>query len=391
MFKEPAHNGDDADVVGDAGNLGAETADAADDEINFDACLACPVEGNNTGLVHKGVEFEGKVSVAVGLLPLDLAVDSCDDLFSHGSHGAVGDEEFAVAGLFRVAGQGVEEVGDVCPDVWVAGEHGEVGVDPCGGCVVVSCAHVSVDFEFVVLFAADDHAHLCMDLEADDAVDDVNSRTFKGACPFYIILLVEACFQFHQNSYGFSFFAGFHEGVDDRGVFAGPVEGLFDGEDVGVTGCGSDELDDRGEAVVGVVEQEVVLGYCGEQGLFCKTCRDGCFERDVLEVGPVDVREFDEVVHADEAAGGDIDLGRHEPEFCGEEVADPFGHCGVDFEAGWDADTPLFDAGLDGGEEVGCFVLFDLHVGVTGYAEDVGVGDLHSGEEHLDVCGDEVF
>ncbi len=44
---------------------------------------------------------------------------------------------------------------------------------------------------------------------------------------------------------------------DDRRVAARPVERLLDGEDVGVVGRPHDELDDRVEAVVGVVQQHV--------------------------------------------------------------------------------------------------------------------------------------
>ena len=51
--------------------------------------------------------------------------------------------------------------------------------------------------------------------------------------------------------------AGLRERLHYGGVGPDTIEGLLDGEDFGVVGGGPDELDDRGEGVEGMIEQDI--------------------------------------------------------------------------------------------------------------------------------------
>ncbi len=52
---------------------------------------------------------------------------------------------------------------------------------------------------------------------------------------------------------------GLEQGIDHRGVMSHAIEGLFDGEHLRVAGRGVQEIDDRSERVIGMVDQDIFL------------------------------------------------------------------------------------------------------------------------------------
>ena len=80
----------------------------------------------------------------------------------------------------RIAGQAVEEAGDVRTQLGIAREEAHVLVGRRRRRVVVPRAHVAVATDLAAL-AANDEDVLRVRLQADDAVHDMNSRLLK--CP----------------------------------------------------------------------------------------------------------------------------------------------------------------------------------------------------------------
>ena len=80
---------------------------------------------------------------------------------------------------------------------------------------------------------------------------------------------------------------------DDRGILAHAVKSLLDGEHVVVAGSGADEIDDRTEAIVGMVEKDVAAAQdrkdvlAGGQHL-----RDGWNKSRVFQVRSIDLHQF---------------------------------------------------------------------------------------------------
>ena len=90
------------------------------------------------------------------------------------------DEQLAEVRRPAEAGEVVEEVGDVVRDLLVGGEQPEVLVDARGQGVVVAGADVDVAAQAARL-AAHDERRLRVDLQAGEAVDDVDSRLLERA------------------------------------------------------------------------------------------------------------------------------------------------------------------------------------------------------------------
>ena len=89
-----------------------------------------------------------------------------------------------------VAGEVVEEVGEVGAEVGVGGEQPEVFVGGRGLAVVVAGSDVAVAPD-AVGFLANDEQHLGVGLQPDQPVHHVHARLFEHAGTFDVRLLVE--------------------------------------------------------------------------------------------------------------------------------------------------------------------------------------------------------
>ena len=104
------------------------------------------------------------------------------------------DDEAAEADAAAVAGQEVEDVGDLGRDRRVGRQEPDVLVAPRRVRVVVPGADVRVAAEPALLLAHDE-AELRVRLQADDAVGDVDARVLEPLRPADVRLLVEARLQ----------------------------------------------------------------------------------------------------------------------------------------------------------------------------------------------------
>ena len=105
---------------------------------------------------------------------------------------------------------------------------------------------------------ADYHGQLAVGLEAHHAVNDVDSGPFQQSGPGDVGLFVEPRLNLHDRQHLLASLGGIDEGVNDGGVAGSAVQGLFDGQHLGVLSSLLDEpLHAGGEGVVGVMDEHV--------------------------------------------------------------------------------------------------------------------------------------
>jgi hypothetical protein len=116
----------------------------------------------------------------------------------------------------------------------------------------------------------------------------------------------------------------------------------------------------------------------------------GTVREKASELAAVEAGDLHDVRHAERAFAGEDLVGR-QAEVGGENVADPLRHAGVDLEADRGAEMALADHLLHGLEQVRRFVTLDLEVRVAGEAERVAGQHLESGEQQVEVGGDDLL
>ena len=124
-----------------------------------------------------------------------LAPDALDQAVAQvgGRH-----QQVVEAARLRVAGEHVEQLGEVLADGLAAGEEPEVRVDAGRADVVVAGGEVAVAADPVRLLA-DDQARLAVRLVADQPVHHVGADLLQRARPADVGLLVEAGAQLDQD------------------------------------------------------------------------------------------------------------------------------------------------------------------------------------------------
>ena len=100
-------------------------------------------------------------------------------------------QKIAVGQLPGVAGQRVEQVGQVGTDVRRRRQQTDILVQPCRLAVVVAGADMAVPPDDGAL-SAYHQAGLAVCLEADEAVDHMHARLLQGSRPPDVGLLIEA-------------------------------------------------------------------------------------------------------------------------------------------------------------------------------------------------------
>ena len=299
------------------------------------------------------------------------------------------DEQLFDAFEFGEAGEGVEELRDFLAQIGVGGEETKVGVKAGGAGVIISSAKMEIMAQ-AVFIAADDHEHFAVGFEADQSVDDVDAGFFELAGPDDVVGFVEARAQFDEDGDLLALFGGGDEGVDDGGIAAGAIEGHLDGEHGRVGGGVFQELDHAGEALVGVVEEDVAgaddskiiaagrqdMGDDGDVGLVAQGCEgiDRGQRREVKEI---------------ERAVGDINV----LFFQLENIEQSALHVGraamLDFEADGVAARTFAQFVLNGAQEIFRFLLVDIEIAVAGDAEAIDLLDFEARKEIVDVILDQ--
>ena len=174
------------------------------------------------------------------------------------------DEQRVVVVRPAVAGEVVEQLGDIVADRRIAGEEADVFVQARGARVVVAGADVAVATQPVVVGAHHQHA-LGVGLQADEAVHDVHAGTLERLGPCDVGGLVEASLELDQHGNLHAALGGADEAARDGTVAAGAVQRHLDALHPRVVcGLGDERLDAAGEALVGVMSHQRAFAYDGE-------------------------------------------------------------------------------------------------------------------------------
>ena len=255
MFKETADDGANANAVGHAFDAGAQYAEAADDEVDFDAGLGGLIESVNDGWLEERIHLGDDVGGAACPGVFRFAANEAEKTFSHGERR---DEKRAVVVDLGVRGEVVEDHVHALGDLRIAGEYAEVGVEARGDGVVVAGAEVAVAAGYAIFVAAHKQGELAVGLETDDAVKHLYAGVFHAARPADVGRFVEAGHEL-DNQRGFFSGRGFNECGEYGRVLAGAIEGLLHADDGGVFGAGLNEVDYRVVGIVWMMQQDVVL------------------------------------------------------------------------------------------------------------------------------------
>ena len=108
------------------------------------------------------------------------------------------DGETHLLGRLGVAGDEVEDLGDIACDRPIRREIGQIRVDAGGDRVVVAGAEMDVVAQLAVL-AAHHKRHLGVGLQLQEAEDHLNAGALQVACPADVGFLVEARLELDQR------------------------------------------------------------------------------------------------------------------------------------------------------------------------------------------------
>jgi len=223
-----------------------------------------------------------------------------------------GDPQRPPLALLAEAGEKIEEVGEIGADLCSAGHQPHVGVVKRGAGVVVAGAEVDIAPNLHpplgVMLAADDQQRLGVRLEARHPVDHVHPRPLKFARPTDVVLLIETGLQLDQRRDQLPVPSRARQGRHHRGSRPRAVEGLFDGEDVGVVGSLLEEPLHPLEGVKGVVEEDVPGLDGGEdRRMAAQLAGEAGVPGGIAEFGNRQLRELHEVADV-EVVGDAVDI-----------------------------------------------------------------------------------
>src|SRR3989442_6227866 len=181
-------DGDDADPRREPGHRGAQATRAAHDQVDPYARLAGVVQLLDQATVDQPVHLRDDPRGPPGPSMVRLTADALDEPVAQ-IRGR--EQEVVEATWARVAGEEIEQRGEVLAERVAAGEEPEIAVDATRPHVVVPGGQVAVAPQAVSLLP-DDEARLAVGLEARAAVDDVSAHLLERTGPADVRFLIEA-------------------------------------------------------------------------------------------------------------------------------------------------------------------------------------------------------
>src|SRR6476620_8742446 len=230
MLQEATEDRPNGDVLGQPRDAGPDRAERAHQQLDANTGHRRAVKRIDRQLVDQVVGLYLYSRVLAVLLVHDLSLDALDQ---SGPDSLWRDQEGSVRRLPRVAGEDVEEVGQIGADRLILGKQPEILVESRSLGVVVARPDVCVAVDRSALLPNDERG-LAVRLEPNDAIDNVTARALERSGPLDVGLLVEAGFDLDQRHYLLARLGRVDERVDDRRVAGGAVQRLLDGEDMRV-------------------------------------------------------------------------------------------------------------------------------------------------------------
>ncbi len=234
-----------------------------------------------------------------------------------------------------------------------------------------------------------------MGLEVDEAVDDLHAGALEVARPADVGLLVEARLELDQRRHRLAGFGGRDQLLDDRRIGRGAVECLLDRHHGRIARRLVQELHHDVEALVGMVDDDV-LGADGGEAIAAEVA-DALGEASIvgreLEVGPVvddhrlDVADVEHAVEMEDVHGRRL---RRDLELVEQEIAQLGRHGAVDRDRDQVAAAAALERALVEQHQVlGLFV--DLDVAVADQPEHRLLDHLVAREQARQVDVDQIL
>ena len=135
--------------------------------------------------------------------------------------------------LYGIAGEFIEESGEVFANLGVGGQEAEVFINATGLRVVVSRSDMTVVAQHAV-FVSHHEGELAVRLQADEAVHNMHASLLQLARPGDVGFLVEARLNFDEREHLFTRLGRVDQCFDDGTVARRAVQRLLDREHVRV-------------------------------------------------------------------------------------------------------------------------------------------------------------
>src|SRR5690606_33688566 len=152
--QEAADDGTHADVLGNAGQPGAQGTGAADDQVYGDPGARCRIQGLDDGGFGQCVQLGADAGGAPGAGVVGLAADPGQQAAVQGERGL---QQVPELDGRPQAGQLLEQLADILAQLRVAAEQADVRVGAGVAGMVVACAQVHVAAQTAILPAHDQH------------------------------------------------------------------------------------------------------------------------------------------------------------------------------------------------------------------------------------------
>ncbi len=235
-------------------------------------------------------------------------------------------------------------------------------------------------------FAPQHQGHLGMRLEADDAIDHMRAGLLQRCGPADIGLLVEPRQKLHHGSDFLACPRGIDECLQQGGVMAGAVHSLLDRHHVRVLRRLLDEIDNGGEGLIRMVQQDIAIADRAEHIRLVQQCLwQPRTERRILKIRTVDlVRHLQQAHQVDRSVNAE-----HVRIIQAELFLQEVGHLrravASHLQPHRSAEMPLRQLALQGFAQILDFLLVNEQLAVAGDAELVATLHLHPCEQFPDM------
>ena len=225
--------------------------------------------------------------------------------------------------------------------------------------MVIAGAEVGIVAQLSVL-TAHDQERLGVHLVTDDAIHHVCADLLEFGGPADVGFFVKACHQFHYYRHCLAILRGADERFHQYRIGAGAVHRHLDGDHAGVDGGLAEQVDDRDERLVWMVQQDVATADAGENvASLAQVFRNAGQERGKLHVRAVHpvwhLHQADQVDRAIDPVKVDL----LQPELGEQEIGDGGRAVVGDFEPNGIAKMALRQFSLQLGAQIGDFLFID--------------------------------
>ncbi len=299
MLQEAADDTHHLDIIADSGDARTQAANTANDQIDLHARLGRHIEMADDLAIHQRIAFEDEPPLRpqLGFAP--------DHLQQSGANGDRRDQELAIRFLAGVSGQKVEQIAGIIGHLFIIGHEADIGVDSSRDIVVIPAGQMNIALD-AIPFTPNDQRHLAMSLQADQPVGHMDAHPLQLLRPLDVGFLIKASLQFNDGRHLLVVQSGLLESLQHRRVIADTIEGRLDSQHVGIIGRLFQQIDDRGKAVIRVMEQEIALTDNAEDAAaqVLQRWRRARGKRFILQIRPLQFVQFRQATEAKGAVGG---------------------------------------------------------------------------------------